>query len=149
MLNLAAQLAIFASGLFLVVGIATGGWKYHHIRTSADHKAPAYVNIAHQASLAYAFSSLVVAALAQFSLWPQWLNVFAVVIMLYQFAFAIISYVIHGFDRTMRNQFAPPHRMHNRPVPAGLVRFSMVVLFICELGGALILLSGFALAQLG
>ena len=145
MLDLSTKLAMLASGLFLVAAILTGGWKYHHIRNSDDHRAPAYVNIAHQASLAYAFSSLVVAVLAQFSGWPTWINIFAVVAMLYQFLFATTAYVIHGFDRSMRNQFAPPHRLGGLRLSPKLVSASMIFLFLSELGGALVLLSGFVL----
>ena len=147
MLELSTELAMLASGLFLVAGILTGGWKYHHIRTRDDHQAPIYVNIAHQASLAYAFTSLVVAVLAQFSGWPEWVNTLAVVAMLYQFLFATTAYVVHGFDRSMRNQFAPPHRLGALKLSPGLVNISMVFLFLSELGGAVVLLSGFIFAN--
>lgn len=145
--DLAPRLAILSSGLFLVTGILTGGWKYYHVRSGPDHRAPAYVNIAHQAALAYAFSSLVVGALAFLSAWPDWVNTTAVAITLYQFIFATAAYVVHGFDRSMKNQFAPPHRMGRMAMPSGLVHGSMLVLFVCELGGVLTLLSGAVVAQ--
>ena len=147
MLGLATKLAVLASGLFLTIALVTGWWKYARIRSSADHKAPAYVNIAHQAALAYAFSSLVVATLAQFSAWPVWVNVTAVMVTVYQFFFATTAYVVHGFDAAMRNQFAPPHRLGRVALTPTFVHASMIFLFVCELGGVLVLLSGFCVAQ--
>lgn len=147
-LKLSALVAIYSSGILLVIAIVTGGWKYRHIQTSSDHRAPAYVSIAHQAALAYSFSCLVVAALAQFSAWPDWANLLAVILLLSQFYFATSAYIIHGFDPTMKNQFATPHRMGSQPLPSALVRGSMQLLFISEFAGALILLTGLAAASL-
>jgi hypothetical protein len=67
-IKLAAQIAIYSSGILLVIAILTGGWKYHHVRTTTEHRAPTYVSIAHQAALADSFSCLVVAVLAQLAL---------------------------------------------------------------------------------
>jgi len=144
----AALIAVHSSGVLLVIAILTGGWKYQHIRTTTEHRAPTYVSIAHQAALAYSFSSLVVATLAQLSAWPSWVNLAAVILLLSQFFFATIVYIIHGFDVTMKNQFAPPHRMGSRPLWSGMVHTSMWLLFICEFVGAVILISGLAAASL-
>jgi hypothetical protein len=146
-IKLSALIAIYSSGILLVLGIVTGGWKYHHIRTTSEHRAPTYVSIAHQAALAYSFSSLVVATLAQLSVWPDWVNLVAVLLLLSQFYFATFAYVIHGFDFTMNNQFATPHRMGSRPLSSAMVRGSMLLLFASELGGALILLAGLMAAS--
>jgi hypothetical protein len=147
-IKLSALIAIYSSGILLVIAIVTGGWKYHHIRTTTEHRAPTYVSIAHQAALAYSFSSLVVATLAQLSIWSDWVNQVAVLLLLSQFYFATIAYIIHGFDFTMKNQFATPHRMGSRPLSSAMVRGSMLLLFASELGGALILLAGLVAASL-
>jgi hypothetical protein len=146
--KLSALIAIYSSGILLVIAIVTGGWKYRHIRTASDHRAPTYVSIAHQAALAYSFSCLVVATLAQLSAWPEWVNLTAVILLLSQFYFATIAYIIHGFDSTMKNQFATPHRIGSRPLSPAMVRGSMWVLFVSEFLGAAILLAGLGASSL-
>lgn len=141
-LQLSARIALVAAGAFLIVAILAGGWKYAHIHRNAEAGAPVYVNVAHQAALAYAFSTLVVAALAQFSSWPDWINVVAVAVTLSQFALATSVYIIHGFDRTMTNQFQRPHRMGKRALPAKLLAASMIALFVCELSCVSVLFAG-------
>lgn len=145
-LDLAALIAVGSAGFLLTIAIVTGRWKYHHIHTSADRRAPTYVNVAHQASLAYCFSSLVVAALAELSAWPAWVNVTAVILLLSQFYFATGTYVIHGLDSEMKNQFAFPHRLGKRAVSPNFVHKSMVIVFTSEMAGAAILLAGLAAA---
>jgi hypothetical protein len=147
-LKLSALIAIYSSGILLVIAIVTGGWKFRHIRTTSEHRAPTYVSIAHQAALAYSFSCLVVATLAQLSAWPEWVNLTAVILLLSQFYFATIAYVIHGFDSTMKNQFATPHRMGSRPLSPAMARGSMWVLFVSEFLGAMILLVGLGASSL-
>ena len=61
MMNTAEQWCLLAAGVYFMVGLLTGAWKYHGIRRSPDFKAHPYVNLAHQASLAYAFASLLLA----------------------------------------------------------------------------------------
>jgi len=51
----ADELARFACGAFFLVGLVTGVWKYRGMATSAEAVAPVYVDIAHRASLMYAF----------------------------------------------------------------------------------------------
>jgi hypothetical protein len=147
-IKLSALIAIYSSGILLVVAIVTGGWKYRHIRTTSDHRAPTYVSIAHQAALSYSFSCLVVATLAQLSAWPEWANVTAVILLLSQFYFATLAYIVHGFDATMKNQFATPHRMGSRQLSPAMVRGSMWVLFVSEFLGAVILLAGLGASSL-
>jgi hypothetical protein len=147
-LKLSALIAIYSSGFLLVIAIVTGGWKYRHIRTTSEHRAPTYVSIAHQAALAYSFSCLVVATLAQLSAWPEWVNLTAVILLLSQFYFATIVYILHGFDATMKNQFATPHRIGSRPLSPAMVRGSMWVLFGLEFLGAVILLAGLGASSL-
>ena len=49
----AATLVLTASAGFLLFGLVTGVWKYHHILSSPNHRAPVYVDITHRASLMY------------------------------------------------------------------------------------------------
>jgi hypothetical protein len=147
MLDPGARLGLLASGLFLVAAILTGGWKYAHIHRAVSRRAPTYVNIAHQAALAYSFASLVLAALAQLSAWPHWVNATATALALAQFGFATTAYIIHGFDREMKSQFVPPHKLGPLHLRPSVVHGLMIMLFASELAAAAVLVSGFVVAQ--
>jgi hypothetical protein len=58
-MKVAAQFALLTSGWFLLIGFLTGVWKYRHVMASDEGTAPTYVNIAHRASLLYAFAAIV------------------------------------------------------------------------------------------
>src|SRR3546814_12404853 len=92
----AARLALVAAGLFFLSGLLTGVWKYAHIAQRADARAPAYVDIAHRASLMYAFAALLLAQFAQISAWPVAVHLWATALPLAFFALAIGGYVLHG-----------------------------------------------------
>ena len=57
-MSYSAQIAIGAAGAFFLTGLFLGAWKYIHIHTSSEARAPVYVDIAHRASLMYAFACL-------------------------------------------------------------------------------------------
>ena len=57
-MNPAIKLSLAASGIFLMTGLLSGILKYRRIMTSAEHRAPVYVDIAHRASLLYSFAAL-------------------------------------------------------------------------------------------
>jgi hypothetical protein len=80
--------------------------------------------------------------------WPEWVNATAVILLLSQFYFATIAYIVHGFDATMKNQFATPHRMGSRSLSPAMVRGSMWVLFVSEFLSAVILLAGLGVSSL-
>src|SRR3546814_12192307 len=92
----AARFALVSAVLFFLSGLLTGVWKYAHIAQRADARAPAYVDIAHRASLMYAFAALLPAQFAQISAWPVAVNLWATALPLAFFALAIGGYVLHG-----------------------------------------------------
>lgn len=87
------KLATIACGLFFLVGLLTGVWKWRGMRTSETHRAPVYVDIAHRASLMYSFASLVLIHFLRLSPYPEWLNLVATAGPLFFFAVAIATYV--------------------------------------------------------
>jgi hypothetical protein len=100
----APSIGLLASGIFLLIGMLTGIWKYYGMRTSAKHEAAYYINIAHRASLMYANASLILAAFAYLSSYSEIYNVIAILIPLIFFALAIALYCILGFKNTTDNQ---------------------------------------------
>lgn len=99
------RVGLIGAGAFLLWGMTLGVWKYGHMRRGPDHSAPVYVDIAHRAALMYAFASLVLAVMAQFSAWPEVVDTSAVVINLVFFVSAVGSYVAHGWLETEQTQY--------------------------------------------
>lgn len=141
-LSPAIALAILASGIFLSIGLVTGVWKYLAIMSSEKARAPYYVDIAHRASLLYASSSLILAALAYFSVWSITVNFWAVMLNVIYFALAIGTYVIHGLLKDTDNQLRRPHRLGKMSLPSIFIQGFMWSLIIAEVGGTVILLAG-------
>src|SRR5690606_4078862 len=102
----AASVAISASGLFLLAGMALGGWKYLAIDRSPAARAPVYVDIAHRAALMYAFACVVLARLAELSPYSARVTLWATAVPIGFFAAAVVSYVVHGALRDTDNQLA-------------------------------------------
>lgn len=144
----AADLALLSSGVLLLVGMATGVWKYHGIRHSAEAQAPAYVDLAHRAALMYSFAALVLWALAQRSAWSETVNFAAVAVNVFFYVAAIASYVLHGLLQDTDNQLRRPHRLGRGEVPPWLMQAFFVLLIAGEVGGAGVLLLGAARAML-
>lgn len=133
---------LLATGLIFLVALILGAWKYRQMATSPDHLAHPYVDIAHRAALLYSFATLLIAVFVELSAWPTWLNLTAAMVVVFFFVAAIGgAYVQHGLRRDTTNQF-------ERPVPGGL-HAAMVALMAGEIGGFLVLFSGFVAAQCG
>jgi hypothetical protein len=130
----AARLALTASGLFLLSGLATGVWKYRRIMTSSEHRAPVYVDIAHRAALLYSFAALVMMKLVEYSPYSNAVQMWATAVPLFFFAAAIASYVYHGFFEDTENQFAERTFVST---------WGMALLIAGEIGGVLVLFWGF------
>lgn len=141
-LSPAVALAILSAGIFLVAGLLTGVWKYLAIMRSDKARAPYYVDIAHRASLLYASSSLILAALAYFSIWSERINFYAVLLNVVYFALAIGTYVIHGLLKDTDNQLRRPHRLGKLSLHTALIQLFMWSLIAAEVGGTLVLLVG-------
>lgn len=144
----ALVLSLFASGVFFMTGLLTGVWKYRHMWVSEDAEAPYYVNTAHRASLLYAFAALVFYHFVVYSPWSPPVNLFAVGIPVFFFGFAITTYIVHGLLRDTDNQFRQPHLLGSFELPTFVVRGSMWLLIIGEIGGFGVLLFGFILQLL-
>lgn len=129
-----AKICITVAGGFFMVGLATGVWKYRHMLTSDDHRAPVYVDIAHRAALMYAFASLLLAVLAAGSKWPEWLDAVGAIVPIFFFAAAVVTYVLLGFADETDNQFEQ-NSWHTT--------WGTLALAVGEIGGASILFSGF------
>ncbi|MDH6196629.1 hypothetical protein M2272_003282 [Mycobacterium frederiksbergense] len=131
---------LLAAGLIFELALVLGIWKYRQMVTSEQHFAHPYVDIAHRASLLYAFATLLTAVFVELSAWPTWLNLTAAMVLVFFFLAAIVSYIVHGALRDTTNQFEHPS--------AGM-HVSMVLLIVGEVGGFGVLLVGFLVAQFG
>ena len=105
--NKASCIALLAAGLFFMCGLITGVWKYICMRRSPTFEARHYVNIAHRASLLYAFAAHLIAVFAAASVFPDTVNILAVTLLLVFFSAAIIHYIHLGLrsdsDNSMRD----------------------------------------------
>jgi hypothetical protein len=136
---------IASAGGFFLVGLLTGAWKYACIARTATTTAaaPVYVDIAHRASLMYAFACVLLGELGAASAWPVAVNATAAVILVVFFASAVVGYVAHGALRDTDNQMRIPHRFGGRVIPARVMRSFMILLIVGEVVPFGVLLAGF------
>jgi hypothetical protein len=135
----AVKLCVFASGLFLLAGMGLGVLKYRGMMRSAEHRAPAYIDIGHRAALLYSFAALVLAKLAEFSPYPSTITVIAAAVPLLYFALTIIIYAKLGWQGREETQFSDRNF---------ITTWGMYALIAGEIGGVAFLLWGFAQTQL-
>jgi len=128
-----------AAGLLFLWALLLGVVKYRQIATSPEHHAHVYIDIAHRAALLYSFATLLIAAFVELSAWSMLVDLVAAGALVVFFAAAILGYMVHGLRRDTDNQFRDP-------VP-GTHGF-MGALIVAEIGGFLVLLAGFADAQI-
>ncbi|WP_245839323.1 hypothetical protein [Nocardia donostiensis] len=138
-LGIDTRLALAAAGLIFLSALVLGVWKYHGMRTSPDGTAHVYVDIAHRAALMYSFATLLLAVFTELSGWPTAVNLVAAAIVVAFFAGAIATYAWHGYRRDTTNQF---HGEIGQPL-----RWTMVALIAGEIGGFLVLFTGFVAEQ--
>lgn len=136
----ATAVTVCAAGVIFLWALVLGIWKYRQMATSADHLAHPYVDIAHRAALLYSFATLLVAVFVELSAWPQAVNLAAAMTIVVFFVGAIGSYVLHGARRDTTNQFDGAEAS---------IHAAMVALIVAEIGGFLVLFSGFLKAWLG
>ena len=132
----AAVIAISSAGLFFLIGLLTGAWKYHCMTQNTEFKAPYYVDISHRAALLYAFAAILIAVFAALSAFPAWVNIMATIAPLLFFAIAILNYIKLGLQNKTSNQ------LRDSDNPAADKRI-MTSLMTAEIGGFLVLLIGF------
>lgn len=135
---LAIKISILFSGLFLLTGMLTGVWKYTKIMASPEHKAPAYVDIAHRAAILYSFASLVIAKLVEFSPFGDTVQVVIVAFPLVYFALTVIGYIKEGYLNRTENMFT------ERNFVTTTFMYSLIV---GEIGGIALLVGGFIYTQ--
>ena len=133
-LESSTQIALIAGGLIFLWALLLGVWKFVQISRSPVGQAHVYVDIAHRAALLYSFATLLLAVFVQFSAWPTWVNVVALVVVEAFFAGAIASYCLHGWRRDTENQYHPVDRA---------LTAATIALIIGEVGGTLVIFSGF------
>jgi hypothetical protein len=121
------------AGMFLLAQLL-GVWKYRQITTSESHTAHVYVDIAHRVALFYSFALLLVATFVALSGWSATVNLVAAGAMTFYFYASVAGYALHGWREDTDNQF-------RKPMP-GLHAY-MLTLIVAEIGGWLVLTSGF------
>lgn len=139
----AVRLCVVSAGVFFLLGLLTGAWKYWHIARSPEAKSPVYVDLAHRAALLYSFAALLLAVFAGLSTWSATVNLIAAALPLAFFALAIGGYVLHGLLRDTDNQFEKPHRVGPMTLHPALLAGFMWALMAAEIGGFLVLFVGF------
>jgi len=139
----AADLCLVSAGAFFLVGLACGAWKYACIHRSEEARAPLYVDVAHRASLLYAFACALLGKLSERSAWSPTVNAVAAGVAIAFFALSVVGYVVHGVLRDTDNQLARPHRLGERTLPAAAMTTFMVALCAGEIGGFLVVFSGY------
>ncbi|MFC9966039.1 hypothetical protein [Nocardia ignorata] len=136
-LGIDTRVTLLVTGLIFLSALLLGIWKYRGIRV--DGAAHIYVDIAHRAALMYSFAGLVLAVFTELSAWPTPVNLAADLVVLAFFAGAIASYVMHGLRRDTTDQFAGEI--------SGALKLSMYGLIVGEVGGFLVLFTGFIAGQ--
>lgn len=141
----AAQLCLLAAGLLFLTGLLTGLWKYACIAATrhTTASAPVYVDIAHRASLMYAFSAILLREFVPYSPLSATGTLWAVGVPLLFFFSAIATYILHGMLRDTDNQLQAPYVLGRRRIYGFLIHGFMGALALGEIGGFAILLYGF------
>ena len=137
-MNLSVKIAVLFAGMFLLNGMLTGIWKYAEIMRSAEHKAPAYVDIAHRTSFFYAFASLIIAKLMEFSPFENFWQIVIVAFPLGFFLLTVIGYMREGYFNRTENIFVARNFV---------TTWFMYGLIAGEIGGFAIILGGFIYTQ--
>lgn len=144
-----AEFTLLAAGIFFMNGLLTGVWKYVMMMRTEKARAPYYVDIAHRASLMYAFAAILIREFIPYSPVNETLTFWVVAGQLLFFGSAIITYMVHGLLKDTNNQLKRPHVLGKWHLPSLLVRTYMWFLVIAELGGFAVLLAGLILKLWG
>jgi hypothetical protein len=145
----ALKLAIVSSGIFFLIGLLTGVWKYVCIAHSPNAQAPAYVDICHRAALMYSFACLVLAQFVELSVWSPQVDFWSALAPILFFANAVLAYAVHGWLRDTDNQLLKPHVLGRFTVPDTTMKGFMWMLAAAEIGGFLVLFAGAMIGLFG
>jgi hypothetical protein len=137
-MTLAIKCALLASGVFLLTAMLVGILKYRGMMRSEKHEAPVYIDIAHRASLLYAFAALVIAKLLEFSPFSENVQILIGGIPLVYFALTIIGYVKLGLENRETTQFSERNF---------ITTWFMYGLIAGEIGGIALIVGGFIYTQ--
>jgi hypothetical protein len=138
----AERIALLGSGVYFLIGLLTGVWKYRAIMSSPTGQAHPYVDILHRASLMYAFASLVVWKFAELSPLGDRIELAAVIALEGYFGIAIATYFVHALIKDTDNQMRAPFRLGSATLPRSVVEVLMWSLIAAELGGFVVLFYG-------
>lgn len=141
-MSAAEKLTLLSAGVFFLVGLLAGVWKYKQIMASEKGEAHPYVDICHRASLLYAFASILLLKFLEISQLPNTLELVAVAAALFYFATAILTYAIHGFLKDTDNQLRAPFNLGKNVMPKAYITIYMWMLIAAEIGGFLVLFYG-------
>jgi hypothetical protein len=137
-MSLAVKISLAAAGLYLLTGMLLGIVKYRRIMTSAEHRAPVYIDIAHRAAFMYSFAALVMAELLRYSPYAERVQLGATGLVLLFFTLTITGYVAHGLRDDTQNIFAERNLT---------TTWFMYLLIAGEVGGLSVILWGFLSTQ--
>lgn len=130
---------LLAAGLIFLLALMLGVWKYRGMAASPDGLAHPYVDTAHRAALLYSFATLLIATFVELSSWSETVDSIAAFVMIFYFLAAIAAYIWHGWRQDTDNQIRDP-------VPGTTPFFWSLA--VAEIAGWLVLLAGFADAQI-
>lgn len=137
-MNLAVKISLLASGLFLLAGMLIGIVKHQRMLKSADHMAPAYIDIAHRAAFLYSFAMLVIAKLLEYSPYSQTVQLTALGSILIFLSVTIVGYFVTGMLNKTDNLF------RNRDFRT---TWYVYMLTVGEIAGLTIIIWGFISTQ--
>ena len=116
-----------------MIGLLTGTWKYFAIMKSENHQAPVYVDIAHRASLMYAFACIVLLEFARISDLDELTEAISTLLPVAFFLIAIFTYILLGISNHTDNQFKQKNL---------ITTWGMYLLIAGEIGGFGVLMYG-------
>ncbi len=133
----APTLSLLSAATFFLVGLLLGVWKYRQMASRPGGLAHPYVDIAHRASLMYAFAATMLAWFTQISQLANTVEVIASALLLAYFAMAIAGYIVHAYREDTDNQ------VRDINTAGKVFLWSLVV---AEIGGFLVIFYGLATA---
>ena len=138
-MNLAVKISILFAGLYLLVGMLTGVWKYAAIMKSENHKSSMYIDIAHRNALLFSFACLVIAKLMEFSPFSPVIQLVITLIPLFYFSLTTINQIKEGFSGRTETIFKERNFS---------TTWFMYGLIAGEIGSISLMVIGFAYTQL-
>lgn len=136
------RIALTGAGVFFLIGLLSGIWKYLAMLSSENGTAHEYINVLHQASLMYGLAGIVIWKFAALSVHAEIWNITGVLGLNIFFGLAIFTYLVHAVLKDTDNQMRKPFVLGPGLLPAFILYGGMSMLIVGELGGFLILLTG-------